>query len=304
MSKYSFFIEAYYSNENDYLEIDEYEKELFQYDGKKIKLKSINPSKKIKDSKGIKIECGYFTNLDECISLAKKVYANFLIRLNNTHISYILDKESKGNFKKYYTDKDASIYKEIVIIDLENKESKIHAFLRRGGCGCTHFYFEKMLDIGVNQKLKDSLMINNYRKFLLSNDINYQIDNTLFVASLEMLLEKEKRNKEEIKVIGEVCEFLDARYKETENESYNEIKKMVHNNQHKSINYKLKEIVGKNSEENEKEENINRINAITKNRTKEVHVSENKKPDMVYSWPLLNKIQINYGKNQCNKLGK
>lgn len=215
MSRYKFFIEAYYSNENDYLEIDEYEKELFQYNGKEIKLKTINPSKKIKDSEGIKIECGYFTNIDECINLAKKVYANFLIRLNNTDISYILDKVSMGNFEKYYTEKDASIYKEIVIVDLDKKENNIYAILARGGCGCTHFYYEKMLDIGIDRKLKDSLMINNYRKFLFNNDISSKIDNTLFATSLEMLLEKEKRSEDEINVIKEVCEFLDARYKET-----------------------------------------------------------------------------------------
>ena len=62
-----------------------------------------------------------FDNLESCIDLAKKVYANFLLRLNISHISYILDKASKGNFCEYCTDSDANLYKEIIIDTFEKR---------------------------------------------------------------------------------------------------------------------------------------------------------------------------------------
>lgn len=297
MGKYKFSIDAFYATKNNYLEINEYEKELFEIDGRKVMLRSLNKDKKIKDADGIKIECGFFSDIEECVVLAKKIYSNFLIRLNNTDISYILDKSSKGNFKKYYKAKDANVYKEIFIEDLENKNRELYIILENGGCGCTHFYFNKLLDMEIDSKLKDSLAVNNYRKFLIGNDIESKVDNTLFVASIEMLLDnKEKRCKEELDVIDEICEYLSNRYKENNKEEYLKIKEMIQNNKHKTIGNKIQEIIEQNSDEDEGKINVEKMKKISRNRTKEVHVSSKEKVDTVFSWGILNKIQSNYAK--------
>ena len=141
MSAYNFFIEVYFT-QNDTLEIKEKEKELFTYENKKIKIVSLD-DKEIYKSKGIRLECGIFDNIQECIDTSKKVYINFLIALNNTCISYFLDKELKGNFKEYCTE-DSELYKEIVINNLEEKNDNIHIVLERGGSVCTHFRFNKL----------------------------------------------------------------------------------------------------------------------------------------------------------------
>lgn len=297
MGRYKFFISASYAKPNHYLEIDEYEKNLFQVDGKTVKLLSLEKGKKISESRGVKIECGIFTNINECVKVAKKVYINFLIRLNNTDISYILDKASMGNFTKYCKDDDAEIYREIVIRDIENKDERLYGVLEGVGCGCTHFHFDKLMEIGLDQKLKDSLMINNYRKYLLSSNINFPIDNTLFSASIEMLLEsKEVRNKEEISIINEVCDYMDEKFKETQDKAYKTIKAMIEGNKHKSIGEKIKDLVTRYCKEEQKE-TLSKIKKISENRTKEIHVSSKKKPDSVFERAILNRIQIEYSKD-------
>ncbi len=305
MGKYKFTIEAYYATDKDYLEIDEYEKELFNYNGRRIMLKAINKGKKIKDADGIEIECGIFSKIEDCIDTAKKVYANFLIRLNNTCISFILDKFSKGNFEKYYQANDANVYKEIIIVDINSIDEKIYSFLKMEGSGCTHFYFDKILDMEMDNKLKDSLVLNNYRKFLINNDIQSKVDNTLIAASIEMLLDhKEERDKEELKVIDEVCKYLESMYEERKNEAYCNIKKMIQNNKHKPIGSKIQKLIEQTSDEKEKKFNIKKMKKITQNRTKEVHVSKEEKPKRTVSWNVLNTIQSNYAKELYKKINK
>ncbi|MBE5805821.1 MAG: hypothetical protein E7313_03810 [Clostridiales bacterium] len=297
MSRYKFFISAYYAKSNNYLAIDEYEKDLFQVDGKTVKLLSLEKGKKISESRGVKIECGIFTNVDECVKIAKKVYINFLIRLNNTDISYILDKASMGNFTQYCKEQDAELYKEIIIQDMEKVDKRLYGIIESAGCGCTHFYFNRLIDMSLDQKLKDSLRVNNYRKYLLSNNIHLPIDNTLFSSSIEMLLDKEERTQEELDIINEVSNYLDEKFKETNNEAYNSIKTMIQNNKHKSINKKIEDLVKKYSTIENEKENITKIKGISKNRTKELHVSSKNKPETVFSWSLLNKIQTEYAKD-------
>ena len=297
MAKYKFFIEAYYADKKDYLEIDEYEKELFKYNGKTVKIKTLNSNKKIKEAQGIELECEYFSDIKECIETAKKAYVNFLISLNNTCISYILDKASMGNFTEYCKDEDAELYSEIVIENIEDKDKGIYGFIESEGTGCTHFYLNEFQDMKIDQKLKDSLMINNYRKSLLLNNIHSLIDNTLVSSSIEMLLDKEDRSKEELDIINEVVNYLDIRYKETENKTYNLIKQTMQNNKHKSIKKRIEDLVKKHSTMDNEKENINIIKKISKNRTKEIHVSSKDKPDTVYSWGMLNKIQMSYAKD-------
>ena len=301
MSKYKFYIEAYYSNENNYLEINEEERNLLTYNGKEIKIKTLDKGKKISEAKGIAIECGIFDEIEECIETAKKVYVNFLIRLNNTDISYLLDKYSKGNFQDYYKEADSYIYKEIVIEDMTKKDDTIYWAVVNGKTGCTHFSFKKILDMSIDQKLKDSLKINNYRKFLKGNNIDSMLDNTLFTSSIEMLLNKEERNQDEINVINEICKYIDMRYETTKNKSYLEIKSMIENNKHKSINAKIREIVENNSTEDEKKENYKRVKQITQSRTKEIHSSSKNKPEHVFTYGILNNIQINYAKELYKK---
>ena len=76
---------------------------------------------------------------------------------------------------------------------------------------------------------------------------------------------------------------------------------MIQNNRHKSINSKLCELVEQNSNEDEKNDNLKRVKIIAQNRTKEVHVSSKEKPEVVFSWPILNEIQTNYAKEQYKK---
>lgn len=233
MGRYKFSIEAYYTK-NHFLEIEEQEKELFKVDGKTVILKSLD-KKGIKNSEGIKVECGMFDNLESCIDLAKKVYANFLLRLNISHISYILDKASKGNFCEYCTDYDANIYKEIIIIDTFEKKDGIHVILESIGSGCTHFKFDKLLNISFDKKIKNSLLINNYRKYLSDKELNSRVDNTLISASIEMLIDRTEREEKERNVIEEVCDYLEEKYENTELIEYKNIQQMVKNNKHKSI---------------------------------------------------------------------
>lgn len=70
MSRYKFSIEAYFT-ECNHLEIEDKEKELFEIEGKKILLKSLN-EKNIKESNGIKIVSEYFDKIDDCVRIAKK----------------------------------------------------------------------------------------------------------------------------------------------------------------------------------------------------------------------------------------
>lgn len=298
MSVYNFFIEVYFT-QNDTIEIKEKEKELFTYENKKIKIVSLD-DKEIYKSKGIRLECGTFDNIQECIDISKKVYINFLIALNNTCISYFLDKELKGNFKKYCTE-DSELYKEIIINDLEEKNDNIHIVLERGGGRCTHFRFNKLLDLKMDKKLKDSLKINNYRKYLNNDKMNSYIDNTLYSASLEMLLEKKERDSNEIEIIEEVCRFLDERYYKTKNQSYNSIKTMIMNNKHKSINSQKEYLIKRYTNKEDFKQNINIIKEISKNRTREIHKSSNEDIKRIYNYSVLNKIQLEYAKDLYKK---
>ena len=299
MSRYKFNIEAHFTK-NNYLEILEQEKELFEVDGKKVMLKSLN-KQPINKSEGIIIECGMFDNLESCISLAKKVYANFLLRLNLSHISYILDKYSLGNFCKYCTDSDSSIYKEIRIIDTLEKSDGEFAFLESAGSGCTHFKFDKLLDISLDKKIKNSLLINNYRKYLSDKELDSRIDNTLISASIEMLIDETVRNEAELSVIQEVCDYLNEKYKKTKLCEYQAIKQMVENNKHKSIRSLKEELVEKYSPKRDLKENLDLINIISKNRTEEIHVYKSDKRENVWADQLLFDIQYGYMKELKDK---
>ena len=59
-----------------------------------------------------------------------------------------------GNFCKYCKDQDGSIYKEIRIIDTLEKNDGEFAFLESAGSGCTHFKFDKLLNISLDKKNK------------------------------------------------------------------------------------------------------------------------------------------------------
>ena len=292
MGKYQFAINAYYAD-IDYLEISEKEIELFEVDKKKIFLKSLN-KEMIKDSNGIRIESEIYDKLDKCISVAKKVYTNFLLRLNASDISFILDKSHEGNFCEYCNDQDAYLYNEIIIIDLQQKKDKVTWTIGRGKCGCTHFKFNKLLNIELDEKIKHSLFLNNYRKYLYNKDINYVIDNTLTSASIEMLLEKTNRPEEEIKVIEEVISFLNQRYEETNKNEYLNISNMVKNNKHKSINSLTKELIEKYSLKENIKKNKKLIDTISNNRAKEIHSRNNKKKQHVWADQLVFDIQIGY----------
>jgi len=195
MKGYKFFISAYFTLDN-YLEINESELKLFEYNKKCFYLKSIN-NKPINKSEGIKVESEIYTDINECIKIAKKVYVNFLFRLNLSHISYILDKPCMGNFCDYYKDADAELYKEICIIDCSKKSNKLYGMIGVGENGCTHFKFNELFDFSFDYNIKNSLAINNYRKYLNSKELNSIIDNTLISAEIEMLIEQEDRPKEE-----------------------------------------------------------------------------------------------------------
>lgn len=295
MGKYQFAIKAYYAD-NDYLEIPKKEIELFEVDKKKIFLKSID-EKKIKDSKGIKIESEIYDKLDDCISVAKKVYSNFLLRLNATDISYILDKTHEGNFCEYCSDKNANLYNEIIIIDLTEQKDKVTWTIERGKSGCTHFRFNKLLNVALDEKIKQSLFLNNYRKYLYNKNINYVIDNTLATASIEMLLEKANRSEEEINVIEEVISYLNQKYEETNKVEYLNIMNMVKNNKHKSINSLIKELIEKYSLKENIDKNKKLIDAISDNRAKEIHYRKDRKKQHVWADQLIFDIQKGYMNN-------
>ena len=108
------------------------------------------------------------------------MYSNFLLRLNLSHISYVLDKSSMGNFCEYYTEPDAELYKEIIIIDESKKDDELYVILEGGGSGCTHFKFDKLLDISLDEKIKNSLLINNYRKYLCNKELNSKVDESVY----------------------------------------------------------------------------------------------------------------------------
>ena len=291
MREYKIRIEAYYA-ENGYLEISEKEMLLFYINNKAVKLLSLD-NKIIAESKGIMVECGTFTDLNECIRIAKKIYCNFLLALNDTSISYVLDKFGKGNFRKYCKDEDIGLYKEIIINDMNSKDKNFYISVEKGPIGCTHFQLNDLEDIGLNYKLKNSLFINNYRKYLKNDKRDTCIDDTLYSASMEVLLDNQKRPKCEIDVINEVAEYLDGRAKETGNVNYNIIKEMVLNNKHKSIRSQKEELIRKYFHNNV-EENIKIIDKISKNRTKEVHLGNAEEKETLYDYTMLNKLQWQY----------
>lgn len=300
MKRYSFYVEIYFAR-NDYLLIDKEEVTLFKINDKIVKLESLELAKKIMDAIGMRLTCGDFDELQECLVLAKKVYVNLLINLNNTDISFIIDKYSLGNFIEFCKDEDSELYKEIVIEDRDNKNCEMHGLLEKGSSGCPHFSFNKLLDLTLDQKLKDSLFINNYRKYLIEDSIcQSYVDNTLFSASLEKLLNNEPRPEEEIKVIDELAEYLSNRFKETCNDSYIIIKEMILNNKHKSINKRKIELIKRFSTASEVSESVRYIKKISNNRTKEIHEKPMLDIDIVFSWPILNRIQLEYAKNKLN----
>lgn len=302
MERYKFAIEAYFTKDN-FLEIEEQEKELFKVEGKSVILKSIGRGA-IKNSEGIKIECGMFNDLGSCIDLAKKVYANFLLRLNISDISYFLDKASRGNFCEYCKDSDANIYKEIIIIDTLKKKDDIYAILECVGHGCTHFKFNKLLNISLDKKIKNSLLINNYRKYLKSKELNSRVDNTLISASIEMLIDKIEREEKEQKVIKEVCDYLEEKYRNTRLIEYKNIKQMVENNKHKSIRSLKKELIKKYSTDDDVKKYIELIETLSTNRTSEIHTCQSEKKEHIWADQLLFDIQFGYMKDLCNKINK
>ena len=299
MGRYKFSINAYFTM-NNWLEIQEQEKELFEVEGKKIILKSLN-EKAIKDSEGIRVESEAFDNLDDCIRIAKKVYSNFLLRLNLSHISYVLDKSSMGNFCEYYTESDAELYKEIIIIDESKKDNELYGILEVGGSGCTHFKFDKLLDISLDEKIKNSLLINNYRKYLCNKELNSKVENTLISASIEMLIDEVDRPEEELNIIKELTDYLDDKYKETKSINYKNIKDMIENNKHKSIRSLKNELVEKYSTEKTKKDNLKLVDAISKNRTKEVHTGKSGIEKDIWANQLLFDVQYGYMKDLFNK---
>lgn len=302
MGRYKFIIEAYFTK-NNFLEIEEQEKKLFEVDGKAVILKSLD-KKEIKNSEGIKIECGMFDDLESCIDLAKKVYANFLLRLNISHISYILDKASKGNFCEYCTDSDANIYKEIIIIDTFEKKDGEYVILESIGSGCTHFKFDKLLNISFDKKIKNSLLINNYRKYLSNKELNSRVDNTLISASIEMLIDRTEREEKEKKVIEEVCDYLEEKYENTGLIEYKNIQQMVKNNKHKSIRSLKKELIEKYSADDDVKENLKLIETISDNRTKEIHTCQSKTKESILADQLLFDVQFGYMKDLYNNKPK
>ena len=302
MGRYKFIIEAYYTK-NHFLEREEQEKELLEADGKTVILKSLD-KKGIKNSEGIKVECGMFDNLESCIDLAKKVYANFLLRLNISHISYILDKASKGNFCEYCTDTDANIYKEIIIIDTFEKKDGIHVILESIGSGCTHFKFDKLLNISFDKQIKNSLLINNYRKYLSDKELNSRVDNTLISASIEMLIDRTEREEKERNVIEEVCYYLEEKYENTGLIEYKNIQQMVKNNKHKSIRSLKKELIEKYSADDDVKENLKLIETISDNRTKEIHTCQSKTKENIWADQLLFDVQFGYMKDLYNNKPK
>ncbi|MBR2247780.1 MAG: hypothetical protein IKG58_03285 [Bacilli bacterium] len=295
MGRYKFTIEAYYTK-NNYLEIEEKEKELFEIEGKKIFLKSLN-RKRIKDSEGIEIESEKFDSLDECIALAKKVYSNFLLRLDMTNISYILDKALRGNFCNYCKDSDAEIYKEIIITDELNKDNNIYAIIEGKESGCTHFKFNKLLDVAMDRKIKNSLIINNYRKFLNDKEINSKLDNTLVSAAMEALIDKEERTKEELNVIDELITYLEEKYEKTNLIEYKKIESMIQRNKHKSIRSRKNELIAKYSKQEEINENIRLIDKVSRNRTDEIHNVADDINESVWADQLLFDIHHGYMKD-------
>jgi len=304
--RFKFKIKVYYEN-NDYLCIDDEEKILFEVDGYEVKMISLTKNKKISESEGFCIECDGFTKLNQCINLAKKVYTNLLIKLNDSDISYDLYKYYEGNFCNYCKDKDNYLYKEIIIIDKENIPSGLKGYIFRSGCGCPHFNFIKLENYGLDQKLKKSLQTNNYRKYLVEASLNTLVDNTLFSASLEQLLDSKKmRSKEEINAIDEVVGFLNEKQNNTNKddvvtlEAYEKIKSMILNNKNASINDLKKELIRKNSSVDEVEENLKRIDEINNNRALEIHNRNGICEDIVFTWPILNKIQREYAKDIYN----
>lgn len=304
MSRYKFIIEAYFTQDN-YLEIDAKEKELFEIYGKKVILKSID-GEIIKQSEGIKIECGMFDNLLDCIKLAKNVYADFIFRLSVSHISYFLDKASKGNFCKYCKDDDASIYKEIIIIDtLDENDGEIYAILRQTRMGCTHFKFDKLLNLSLDEKIKNSILINNYRKYLCRKELNSLVDNTLISSSIEMLINPCERNESEKKVLKEVCNYLEEKFKTTGLVEYKRIEQMVKNNKHKSIRSLKRELIQHYSPTERVEENLELIEKISQNRTNEIHTIKSElKKDLSGKEQLLCDIQVGYMKELFDNKNK
>lgn len=299
MGKYKFAINAYYADKN-YLEIPEKEIELLEVNNKKVLLKSLD-KKMIKDSIGIRIESEVYDELNECINIAKKVYSNFLLNLNASDISYILDKTHEGNFCDYCSDEDANLYKEIIIIDLLEKTDKVTWEVEIGRCGCTHFRFDKLLNVSIDEKIKYSLFLNNYRKYLYNKSINSVIDNTLTSAAIEMLIEETERSEGEINVINEVIAYLNNRYVETNKKEYESIMQMIKNNRHKSINSLKKDLIKRYSKEDKVEKNLKLIKTISNNRTQEIHSKKSKEKQHVWADQLIFDIQFGYMKDLYEK---
>lgn len=287
--RFKFKIKVYYEN-NDFLCIDEDEMILFEVEGYDVKMISLTNNKKISEAEGFYIECDGFDDLNECIKLAKKVYTNLLIKLNDSHISYNLYKYYDGNFCNYCKDKDNYLYKEIIIIDKERDNTGLKFYILGRGCGCPHFNFFKLENYGLDQKLKKSLQTNNYRKYLVKASLNTLVDNTLFSASLEQLLDSnKKRPKEEVEIINEVLKILNEKQKDVRKddiktfEAYDKIKSMLMNNKHVPINELKKELIRKTSSVDEVDENLKRIDEINNNRALEIHNRSGFCEDIVFT---------------------
>lgn len=301
MSGYKFCIDMYMP-ENNFLAYDNKEQKLFDIEGIDIILKS-HGGEMISKSKLVSLNSGLFNDLEKCICIAKKVYANFLLKLSSTGISYIL---FEGNFTEFCKDDDAYLYKEIRIQDAQKFEPYGFCYYKTRK-GNRDLSLNTLLDVKMDKKLKDSILINNYRKSLLLNDIASIIDNTLLCSSLEMLLDpKELKSKEELEVIEETCDYLNNRYTETKNEAYKKIKECVENLKAKSIKSKAKDLVTKYSSEENRKNNLKLLDNIGSERGKEVHNSKEKDikyitySDDIYN-NFINEIQINYAKELYEK---
>ena len=130
------------------------------------------------------------------------------------------------------------------------------------------------MDISLDKKIKNSFLLNNYRKYLCNKELNSKVENTLVCASIEMLIDEVDRPEEELNIIKELSNYLENKYKETNLIEYKNIKDMIERNKHKSIRSLKNELVRKYSTKETKKENIKLMDTISDNRTNEVHTGK------------------------------
>lgn len=285
---------------NAYLEFETKEIKLFEIDNYPVYIKG--NKEKISESENLIFYSNGFSQNEDYIKYAKEIFNNILMELIRCKIPFRLDPYGYGNLD-LYDNNCCEIHRNIQIIDSNNETENIGVELNALRSGCTRFRINRVRNINMNKPLEKAIIIKNFNAFISSTDhLNNYVENTLNRAIVEKLMNKGgEKDISEVEILKEVDEFLESRYKETNNEMYEKIKKDLNYYKMKSKNERAVDLIrkyGTRSENGKYETKV--MNNINANRGIEIH--EYSESEIISEWPdqIIFDILLKYSEDENN----